>query len=208
MKFRERLRAMDRSQQLMWLALIWLLLAAFLWIWWNERTLPDIRGRWASAGCEEIGGTQGSSRLKRTMEISETDRRLQIDFYGETGCTDELFSVMIEGPYDIGPKSMEMRDATTARFELGKLTLTPRTPEAVTAFNGAGCGDGDWKVGEGQDVSQFGCLGLVPTIDICPVEYDIVKIQDDMLFLGDRSRGMCATEVYPKSFATTPLVRI
>ena len=208
MKFRERLEALSSSQKKIWLVLIWLLLLSVMWIWWDERSLPDIRGVWASPGCEEVGHSGGVSHLKRSMRIDDSVRSLTIDFYGDEGCITRLFSVDIEGPYDVGPNSMETRGATTARFDLGKLTLTPREPGAAAAFDKAGCGAGGWKVGEGQEVTQQGCLDLVPTAATCPTEYDIVKIEDGRLYLGDRTQGLCVPERYPKRFSPSTLTRL
>lgn len=207
MNFRERLHRLDSRRQKLLLLLIWTALIALLWVWWDERTLPDIRGSWASAGCEIVTSNDGVSRVRRTMRIDDEERSLTIDFYGDDACTKALFSLDIAGPYDIGPKSMTMRDATTARFHLRKMTLTPSAPEAAAAFEAAGCGAGDWEVGQGQEITSQGCLGLVPTTETCPTEYDIVKIEDDRLYLGDRSRDMCVLEQYPEAFAPTPLSR-
>ncbi|HTK60105.1 MAG TPA: hypothetical protein VL283_02770 [Candidatus Baltobacteraceae bacterium] len=208
MNLRETLRRMDPTRQAIWLVLIWLLLASVLWVWWDERSLPDLRGSWASAGCEEVKSAGGVSRVKRSMEVDETQWRLTVDFYGEEGCTNELFSVETEGPYDLGPKSMGLRGATTVRFDLDKVTLTPRAAETADAFDAAGCAAGGWKVGEGQEVSQLGCLGIFPTRSTCPTEYDVVKIAGDALYLGDRSRGLCTPERYPARFAPAPLLRV
>ena len=131
--------------------------------------------------------------------------RLGITFHDDAACASPLFRLDVEGPYDLGPKSMERRDATTARFDVRKSLLTPLTQGSAEAFDEANCAGGAWKVGEAQEVTQFGCLDLVPTQTACPVEYDIVKIENGKLYLGDRSRGLCVPNVYPKRFAPTPL---
>ena len=207
MTLREKLGRLDRRQQAIWLALIWLLLPAIVRIWWDERTLPDIRGRWIGQPCEEVRSQDGLSRVKRSLRVEEDEWNLVIDFFGDEACTDGIFRFDVSGPYDLGPKSMEVRGATTARFDLGKMLLTPLSTDAVAAFDGARCAAGGWKIGEAQEVTEFGCLGLVPTRSSCPVEYDIVKIEDDALHLRDRSRGLCATERYPTRFAPAPLRR-
>src|SRR5436190_1585594 len=112
MNLRARLQGMDRRRQTLLLIFTWLTLLAVLWVWWDERTLPDIRGNWASAGCEEIRSGEGISRVKRSMLIEDVTWRLKIDFFGDEACAKELFSLDIEGPYDIGPKSMTVRGAT------------------------------------------------------------------------------------------------
>lgn len=205
MTLRERLKGLGRTQQMMWLFFIWLLLFCFLWIWWDERTLPDIRGAWASAGCETVRSADGVSYLKRFLRVGDERRSLTIDFYVDAACEKPLLSQEIEGPYDLGPDSMEVRGATTARFDSEKMTLTPRAPETAEAFDKGRCAAGDWKVGEAQEVTELGCLGIVPTRSSCPVEYDIVKFEDGALYLGDRSQGLCVTERYPKRFSPLPL---
>ncbi|HJV32912.1 MAG TPA: hypothetical protein VJ694_02690 [Patescibacteria group bacterium] len=208
MNLRERFHGLDKNRQALMLAAIWMLLGSLLWIWWDERTLPDVGGHWSSRGCETVRSVVGVSRLKRDLRLDESSWRLKVDFYGDADCTKGLFSVETEGPYRLGPKSFEPRDATLIRFDLGKLTLTPDAPEAAAKFDQARCGDGNWKVGEGQEVTQEGCLGLVPTLDTCPAEYDIVKIQDGALYLGDRSLGLCEPDRYPVTFAPAPLEKI
>jgi len=207
MNIRERLHRLDGRRQKILLLFVWLVLVSVLWVWWDERTLPDIRGSWASAACEQIRSDEGVSRVRRSMRLDDASWRLTIDFFGDEGCATELFSLEIEGPYDIGPKSMTLLDATTARFELRKLTLTPRSSAAAAAFTAAGCGAGAWQVGEGQEVTERGCLDLTPTVESCPVEYDIVKVEGDRLYFGDRSKGMCVFERYPDAFAPDPLYR-
>jgi hypothetical protein len=205
MSLRRILDRFDRTQQVMWLAIIWVLLGSILWVWWDERTLPDISGRWASVGCEHVSSADGESHLRRFMENASGEWRLRIGFYGDAGCAQELFSLDLEGAYDLGPKSLDVRGATLARFDIRKTTLTPQVPDAAAAFQGAGCGSGGWEVGKGQDVTQGGCLGIVPTAEQCPTEYDLVKIEDDKLYFGDRSQGVCVPDRYPTGFAPAPL---
>lgn len=208
MNLRERLNRMDGARQKLLLFLIWATLLSVLWVWWDERDLPDVRGAWASASCETFRNADGASNLKRTLRVDEESWRMKIVFYADEDCAKELFGLEVEGPYDLGPKSMEIRDATTARFDLRTITLFAMSPESAATFEKAGCGSGRWTVGEGQAVSERGCLGLVPTVGACPVEYDIVKIEDGRLYLGDRSQGLCVPDRYPQSFAPMPLERV
>ena len=207
MNIRERLNRLDGPRQKILLLLIWATLLSVLWVWWDERTLPDIRGAWASERCETFRNADGASNLKRGLRVDEETWRMRIDFYADEDCANALFGLEVEGPYDLGPKSMTLRDATTARFDLRTITLFAMSPESAAAFEKAGCGSGGWTTGEGQVVSERGCLGLVPTIGECPVEYDIVKIEDGRLYFGDRSQGLCVPDRYPESFAPLPLTR-
>jgi hypothetical protein len=192
----------------MWLGLVWAALFSLLWLWWDERTLPDIRGAWASAGCETVESADGRSHLTRALRVEDGRWSMSLRFHDDAACEKPIFAVEVGGPYDLGPKAMVPRDATTARFEIDAVALTPTSEAAVVAFEDALCGGGGWTLGEAKAVTESGCLGLVPTVRSCPVEYDIVKVERGRLFLGDRSRGLCVPERYPDRFAPHALERL
>lgn len=186
-----RLRALEPRRQKLLLALAWILLGSVLWVWWDERTMPNLKGTWASTGCEEVpAGAGGASYLKRTYVFTDRHWRLDLRFHDDASCATELFGIDVEGGYELGPKLMEPRTATEARFDIERVRLTPRHIEAAVAFGKAFCGAEPWVVGQGQDISGTGCLGI-PSVDECPTEYDIVSVRGDRLWHGDRSEGLC-----------------
>ena len=44
--------------------------------------------------------------------------------------------------------------------------------------------DGEWMLDFEHDVSSKGCV-LVPSVETCPVEYDVIKIQGNEIYFGD-----------------------
>lgn len=202
-----RLRALEPRRQKLLLALSWILLGSVLWVWWDERTMPDLQGSWASAGCEEVpGGAGEASFLKRAYVFTDGHWRLDLRFHEDSSCSKESFSIDVEGAYELGPKLMEPRTATEARFDIERVRLTPRRIEAAVAFGKAFCGAEPWVVGQGQDISRTGCLGI-PSVEQCPSEYDIVSVRGDSLWHGDRSQGLCDPRLLPASFGAYPVIR-
>lgn len=208
MNIQARLQEATPLQRLLWLGLVWAALFALLWLWWDERTLPDLRGTWASAGCETHEGDGGESHILRRLHVDDERWSLELRFHDDADCQDPMFAVDVSGPYDLGPKTMVPRDATEARFAIDSVILTPVSDAAVVAFENAVCGGGGWTLGEGKAVTDGGCLGLVPTARSCPVEYDIVKLEDGRLKFGDRSEGLCVPERYPRRYGPHALERL
>lgn len=202
-----RLRALEPRRQKFLLALAWILLGSVLWVWWDERTMPDLQGTWASAGCEEVPASAGgASYLKRAYVFTEDHWRLDLRFHEDSACARESFGIDVEGGYELGPKLMEPRTATEARFSIERVRLTPRHIDAAVAFGEAFCGAEPWVVGQGQDISRTGCLGI-PSVDECPMEYDIVSVRRGMLWHGDRSQGLCDPLRLPTTFGPHPVSR-
>jgi hypothetical protein len=63
--------------------------------------------------------------------------------------------------------------------------------------------------GRREDVSSTGCLWVVP-VSACPQEFDLVKVDDERLFLGERpaaGRDLCREDRRPRALSSLPLVR-
>ena len=78
-----------------------------------------------------------------------------------------------------------------------------------------------------HDVSSKGCV-LVPSVETCPVEYDVIKIQGNEIYFGDfteeqkedikkfthgdmnpseGSVGICSTENRPRQLIKYPMIK-
>ena len=87
--------------------------------------------------------------------------------------------------------------------------------------------DEEWRLDLEHDVSSKGCI-LVPSIEICPIEYDIIKIEGNEIYFGDftaeqkedikkfaegqdkiseDSNGICSTENRPRQLSQYPMLR-
>lgn len=191
----------------------WALLGAFValsavFIMLDESYVPDLSGRWTSAGCEAIASPGGGlSRLTRDYVFADDAWRMDLTFFGDQDCRERSFSLSVEGHYALGAKSPTIPGATRVRFAMERLKLTPYTDEMAAVFSRGNCGGGPWLVGIGQDVTEAGCLQGIPSVRSCPAEYDVVKREGDSLRLGDRSRSLCVPGAYPAKLGAAPLTQ-
>ena len=62
------------------------------------------------------------------------------------------------------------------------------------------CPSPAWKVGE-ERVTATGCGKLVPSHDVCPVEYDLMRLKSGKLYFGDRTVPLCTEATRPKKLS-------
>ena len=191
-----------------WLLLGLLFVAMAAYVWVDESYVPDLSGRWSSRGCESLAKPDGSlSRLTRTYVFGPDSWHLTLTFFSDADCAQKLFALDVSGQYELGRKSERVYGANEGRYSMEKLTLTPYTADMAALFSGGKCGNGPWVTGAGQDVTKTGCLEGVPSAAACPVEYDLVRRQDDALWFGDRSVSLCRPGVYPARLGSVPVVK-
>lgn len=180
---------------------------AFGWtVWRNTLHRPDIRGQWSSAGCETASTeTSQPAFFKRTINLTRAEWKLMIDFFSDSGCVNKTMSLEKRGTYELGDKSAEVEGATHGEFGIASISLTPHTPETAQVFEQSRCGNTQWEVGTSREVGDTGCLSVAQKIADCPSEFDLVKRDNDLLYVGDRSESLCERGEWPKMLNPTPL---
>jgi hypothetical protein len=170
-------------------------------------TSAELEGVWSSTVCEAYDdGNGGTNYLTRTFSLTAARWALDLTVYGDAGCTYGLFQVAIEGPYTLGGEAV-VAGATNGDFGFASNRWTALAADMVGVFNQAGCGAGGWEVGVSQDVTSTGCIGVAHPVEDCPVEYDIVALDGDDLYLGARVTDMCVEEGRPTALGPYPVVR-
>lgn len=164
----------------------------------------DISGHWASATCEP-GGPM--TFLKRDFVLTQSTWQLDLSVYGDAACTNESFTDQIAGPYTLGNPSSVIPGATEAVFVIKSDVWTAKSAMFATTLTQAGCGAQPWQVGVSQDVTQTGCLGISQKVSDCPQEYDVVKVDGNNLYFGNRTMSICKVQDRPTSLGSPPLVR-
>lgn len=163
-------------------------------------TSSETAGHWVSGGCEAYDDGQGGKNyLLRDFTLTETDWHLELGLFGDEGCSYGLFKVVIDGPYALGDLSSVTEGATEGTFSFKSNVWTALDQGLADTFTGAGCGSEPWVVGEPQDVTQTGCIGVAHPIADCPSEYDIVGLRDSKLYFGERITDMCSEAGRPKA---------
>jgi hypothetical protein len=144
-------------------------------------------GRWVSPSREPAPNPDGStSYLVRDFTLTPDRWTLHFSAYGDASSEEsKLFAATVEGAYRTTGPSPKVPGAEEAEFDFEKVTFTPHMDFFIGMLNAAKAGNGNWKVGEGQDVSATGALFFAPT-SVYSREFDLLKRDGDTLYLGKR----------------------
>lgn len=161
-------------------------------------TGKDLAGHWVSEGCESYpDGQGGENHLTRDFTLTEKGWDLTFTLFGDAACSYPLFSARIQGPYSLGELSAKVDGATEGTFGFESNEWTALDQGMADLFTQSGCGAGAWEVGTPQDVTGTGCIGVAHPVSECPEEYDVVAIEGDALYFGERVTDMCKVEGRP-----------
>ena len=156
----------------------------------------DLIGRWASPAPENLGQIYGTRAFVMTERAWALEFRAFADAAGQVG----LFALRVEGTYALLGASRAVPGATEANFRFGRRYLTA-SASGAGLFAPSGCA---LEPGVERDVSADGC-GFVPSVRAAPVEYDLVRLDGDRLFFGDRSGDL--GKARPERLGADPVVR-
>lgn len=169
----------------------------------------DLVGQWNSPSCESATGGDGNPYYyTRSFDLTEESWSIDFVLFGDSACTVKLSTATIGGAYELLENSETVEGARLADFQREILTVTAHTADMAGYFESSGCGTGTWSVDVSMDVASTGCapLGLEANTT-CPTEFDLVKLEGDSLYFGDRSAGMCDEAKRTTSVQSVPVVR-
>jgi hypothetical protein len=169
----------------------------------------SLAGRWVSQGCEPQAamGQQTRFFIVREVNATDTDWSLTDSVYEDPACRTPLFSIFLEGPYDIGRASQSVPGANEATLAFKRKLIVAHHPKMVETFNRYRCANMDWQVGKSGDISATGCMNTQPITAACPHEFELVRIEKDRLYLGQRTSDMCHEQGRPKALNPQPLLK-
>jgi hypothetical protein len=165
----------------------------------------ELAGTWVSPTCESIGN---NNYIQRHFTLTDNTWELNLHAFGDAQCQAKLFTARITGPYTLVQDSALVAGATEGNFGFGEIYMTPHIQPLADAFQNGKCGSGTWKVGEEQRTSDTGCLFFKPT-SACATDHDLVKVQGDQLFFGQRpaDSDMCTPDKRPTALTALPVVK-
>lgn len=187
----------------------------------------DLIGDWHSLDMETIDNPDGTVMYIRREAVFEGDNwEIFIRSYVDKEGNIPFFTIRAKGEYKLGKEINEPKGAVEIDFLNKARYVTPHLKELVQMFNETGQFDGEWMVDLERDVSLDGCL-LVPSIESCPIEYDIIKVVDNRIYFGDFTaeqkedikkfteevnapsdgRGICSSENRPGQLIEYPMIR-
>jgi len=171
-------------------------------------TGADLAGHWVSAGCEAYpNGQGGENYLTRDFTLTEKEWSLDLTIFGDKDCSYPLFSSEIHGPFTLGELSEKVEGATEGQFAVATNEWTAHDQGMADTFTQSGCGNGAWAVEKAQDVTGTGCIGVAHKKAECPEEYDLVSVDGDELYFGQRLTDMCKEDGRPTALAAYPVVK-
>jgi hypothetical protein len=173
------------------------------------KQLSELQGKWASAGCENVGG---GYYLIRRFTIDGTQWANDGSLYHDAACTAAAFDFSVAGELDVLDASKVVPGAYESNFGESKKTLTIRDPAVAGYLNSqpaGACGTLPWAVDQTQDVTTIGCqtFGQL-SITACPREYDLTKVSGSSLYLGDRTPPNDLCSARPQMLTAAPVVKV
>lgn len=186
-----------------------------------------LKGDWCSPSMETIENPDGTvMHIKREAVFKEDDWEIFIRSYVDNEGKVPFFTIRAEGSYELGEKISEPEGAVAIDFLNKGRYVTAHHKELVEIFNETSQYEGEWMLDLERDVSLEGCI-LVPSIESCPIEYDIIKVEGNEIYFGDfteeqkedikrvteedntpsDTRGICSAENRPGQLTKYPLTR-
>lgn len=150
----------------------------------------DLVGSWQSQGCESFVYDKQPAFMRRSFDFTPSTWQLQYTLFADPACSVALITTRIAGPYALGqaaalPATRQVTWGQTAKF------VTPHVPDILGAMNGSGCGDSGLPLGQERDVSSGGCAAFgVASVKDYPQEFDLLKLENGQLFVGQRGEKM------------------
>ncbi|MBR2649254.1 MAG: hypothetical protein IKD55_10470 [Sediminibacterium sp.] len=147
----------------------------------------SIAGYWESVGNEVRPNPWGGKYfLRRYFHNTETEAHGILVFYTDGNYTDKNITVEVIGPYQFLQPSDSVKGATETDFEFTKIAVTPHSQAMVDMLNGMPADYLEtWEANVRQEVSKAG-QGIMGMVIGEYKEYDLTKVDGDLLYYGER----------------------
>lgn len=160
-------------------------------------TTANLTGEWRSAAPEPMG----AFHAVRDFVFTPGQWAMVFRAYADAEARKPLFTLRIDGPYVVGGASTQVSGASEVTFQYAHRYVTADSADGVAMFAKMGC---TLRVGDETDVSLQGC-GFVPSMLQAGVEYDLLKLEGDKLYFGDRSGDL--SKARPQKLGAQPVTK-
>jgi hypothetical protein len=147
-------------------------------------------GKWESLSLESRPNAWGGKNyLKRCFHNTEEEANGTLVFYtDDTG--DQLnLTLSVIGPYHFGHASKDVPGAVEADFDFTRFVVTPHSEAMVETLNKSRPPASklkEWKSNQSQTVDASIEEGLFGMVIGKYKEYDLVKVEEGLLYYGER----------------------
>ena len=158
-----------------------------------DKTQKSFLGKWESLSLETRPNAWGGiNYLKRFFHNTEDEAIGTLVFYtDDTG--DQLnMTLSVIGPYHFGEASEAVPGAVEVDFDFTRFVVTPHSQTMVETLNKSrppGSKLEEWKSNQSQTVDAGIKEGLFGMVIGEYKEYDLVKVEEGLLFYGERPHG-------------------
>ncbi|MTK64260.1 MAG: hypothetical protein F8N15_07030 [Methanobacterium sp.] len=187
----------------------------------------DLQGKWQSPEIETVNNPDGSVMyIQREATFKGDEWSIRIRSYLDKNGEEPFFTIHAKGNYILSGESSYVNQAACVDFNNTGRFVTAHHTALVDMLNEVSF-DTEWNLDEEHDVSINGCA-LVPSIDNCPVEYDIIQVKENKIYFGEftpdqkediqklsrgdiepseDSAGICSVDNRPRQLMSYPLVK-
>jgi hypothetical protein len=147
----------------------------------------SIAGKWESIGNEVRPNPWGGNYfLHRYFKNTETEAHGTLIFYTDDTYTDKNITIEVIGPYQFLQPSASVAGATETDFEFTRIAVTPHSQAILDTLNSVPAEYLEtWQPGIRQEVSKPG-EGILGMVIGEYKEYDLTKVDGDLLYYGER----------------------
>ena len=174
----------------------------------QSKPAPAVVGLWESETCvvQDRDGNRTSS--KSTFVFLGREWALEFVQFADDRCMRPTMKAFLTGQYEITEPSSVVPMAHDATFGFSQKAVTLYDQSLIAEANRV-CSGRVWKQAEPQDVTTTGCLWVTP-VSVCPKEFDLVQVDGNRLFLGERpqpGQNLCSEERRARTLRSLALVR-
>lgn len=161
----------------------------------GEAATPNILGLWRSPSPEPAGNGQ---HFTKEYNISMGRWEMIHTHAADKEMKKILYVYRAEGSYSLAKPSQKAVGAFDLDFKMDRKFLNLRSKDKALAKE-LGVGNCKLTIGKEKDVSDEGC-GFLKSIKECPQEYDLAKVEETGLRLGDRPTDgeVCTPDTRPE----------
>ena len=163
----------------------------------TQAQTPSLVGHWYSEQVENYGNVFATREFRFTQQEWFVIYRTFADKSGKQ----PLFTINVTGVYVLGDKSAKVAGAYEGIFPALHRSITAESAAGKALFAQQGC---ELKLGLALSLVNTGC-GFVPGIMQAMGEYDLVAVQANKIYFGERAGDL--TKARPDKLTTYPVVR-
>lgn len=158
-----------------------------------------ITGKWESVGNEVRPNPWGGLYfLRRYFHNTQTEAHGILVFYTDDSYTNKNITVEVIGPYQFLKQSAEVKGAIETDFEFSKIAVTPHSQSMVDMLNATPVHYlNTWEANVRQEIREKG-QALMGMVIGDYKEYDLIKIDGNLLFYGARPADGSAPDTAAK----------